>query len=260
MHQVDAAQIRVRVAQTLELVHLGGMDARYPSELSGGQKQRVAVARALINRPKLLLLDEPLAALDAKLKENVQLELIKLQQDVGVAFIYVTHDQSEALALSHRVAVMNRGRVEQVDEPSKIYGYPKNRFVADFIGQCNLFDAAVQSADAQRMTLSVAGIGAVTALRANNDTPGQAGVLALRPEKVAIGAQLPAGADHNKFSGKIHDWLYLGGVTVYIVELEHGGLVKALLANSAPGRAQFFHHGDQVEVSWRVDAGHFLHD
>ena len=131
MAQIDEGQIARRVDEALEDVSLTGMSARYPNELSGGQRQRVAVARALINRPKLLLLDEPLAALDAKLKERMQLELITLQKEVGIAFVYVTHDQQEALALAHRIAVMNHGRVEQLDEPSRIYSYPKNRFVAE---------------------------------------------------------------------------------------------------------------------------------
>ncbi|NIO39160.1 MAG: ATP-binding cassette domain-containing protein, partial [Burkholderiales bacterium] len=147
MAKVDPAQIDERVAATLEDVHLASMGKRMPSELSGGQRQRVAVARALINRPKLLLLDEPLAALDAKLKERVQFELINLQKEVGITFVYVTHDQSEALALSDRIAVMNEGRVEQVDEPSRIYGYPRNRFVADFIGQCNLLEGETMGRD-----------------------------------------------------------------------------------------------------------------
>jgi spermidine/putrescine transport system ATP-binding protein len=260
MSRVDPSQIGARIEETLEDVRLTGMNKRYPSELSGGQKQRVAVARALINRPKLLLLDEPLAALDAKLKESVQIELINLQREVGITFVYVTHDQGEALALSHRIAVMNEARVEQVDEPSKIYGFPKNRFVADFIGQCNLLDGEIKSCDGQRMTLELAGIGAVSALNMENDEPGLAGVLALRPEKVAIGRELPDGPDVNRFSGKVHDWLYLGDVTVYIVELEGGKLVEALLPNSSAGRAKFFEDGDEVQVSWRYDAGHFLND
>ncbi|PWT76762.1 MAG: spermidine/putrescine ABC transporter ATP-binding protein, partial [Proteobacteria bacterium] len=164
MGKVPANEIETRVNEALEDVSLSGMSARYPSELSGGQRQRVAVARALINRPKLLLLDEPLAALDAKLKENLQLELITLQKEVGIAFVYVTHDQQEALALAHRIAVMNHGRVEQLDEPSKLYGFPKNRFVADFIGTCNILDATVTHVDHSRMRLAIAGLGEVDAL------------------------------------------------------------------------------------------------
>ena len=260
MANVDAALIGKRVEEALEDVRLTGMEKRYPNELSGGQKQRVAVARALINRPKLLLLDEPLAALDAKLKESVQLELIGLQKEVGITFIYVTHDQSEALALSHRIAVMNHGRVEQVDEPSKIYGFPRNRFVADFIGQCNLLDGEIRSCAGERMVIALSGIGEVSASNVENDAPGLKGALALRPEKVAIGRELPADPDFNRFSGKVHDLLYLGDVSIYIVELASGLRIEALLPNSSPGRAKFFEAGDAVQVGWRYDAGHFLND
>ncbi len=129
---------RPRSAAALEDVRLTGFGNRMPHELSGGQRQRVAIARALVTHPTVLLLDEPLAALDAKLREEMQIELINMQKEVGITFVYVTHDQTEALALSHRIAVMNRGRVEQVDEPDRLYGFPKTRFVADFIGTCNL--------------------------------------------------------------------------------------------------------------------------
>jgi spermidine/putrescine transport system ATP-binding protein len=260
MANADPGHIGKRVEEALEDVRLTGMDKRYPNELSGGQKQRVAVARALINRPKLLLLDEPLAALDAKLKESVQLELIGLQKEVGITFVYVTHDQSEALALSHRIAVMNHGRVEQVDEPSKIYGFPRNRFVADFIGQCNLLDGEIKSCAGERMTIALSGIGEVAAANVESDAPGLNGALALRPEKVLIGRDLPAGAELNRFAGKVHDFLYLGDVTIYIVELAGGMRIEALLPNSAAGRTKFFEAGDAVEVGWRYDAGHFLND
>jgi spermidine/putrescine transport system ATP-binding protein len=260
MAKADPARIDRRVEEALEDVRLTGMDKRYPNELSGGQKQRVAVARALINRPKLLLLDEPLAALDAKLKESVQLELIGLQKEVGITFVYVTHDQSEALALSHRIAVMNHGRVEQVDEPSRIYGFPKNRFVADFIGQCNLLEGEIKSCAGDRMTVVLAGIGEIAAMNIEGDAPGVRGALALRPEKVAIGRDLPIGAEMNRFSGKVHDFLYLGDVTIYIVELAEGMRIEALLPNSAAGRTKFFEAGDEVQVAWRHDAGHFLND
>jgi spermidine/putrescine transport system ATP-binding protein len=260
MAEVATADIGPRVEEVLEDVRLQGMNARYPNELSGGQRQRVAVARALINRPRILLLDEPLAALDAKLKESVQLELIALQKEIGITFIYVTHDQSEALALSHRMAVMNQGRVEQMDEPSKIYGFPKNRFVADFIGQCNLLEGSVHSVAGDHMTVALDGIGQVQAINPDRDVPGQTGVLALRPEKVAIGRELPRDAGSNLFNGTVIDFLYLGDVTVYIVRLEGGHRLEALLPNSAAGRTKFFESGDPVQVSWRVDAGHFLND
>src|SRR5262245_44265627 len=190
-------EIAKRVDEALEDVSLTGMSGRYPNELSGGQRQRVAVARALVNRPKLLLLDEPLAALDAKLKERMQLELITLQREVGIAFVYVTHDQQEALALAHRIAVMNKGRVEQLGEPSKIYGYPKNRFVADFIGTCNILDAEVVRAEAGRLRLRITGLGDVDAVDGTAVSPGAKGALALRPEQVQISRQIAPDPDEN---------------------------------------------------------------
>jgi spermidine/putrescine transport system ATP-binding protein len=258
MSKVPDEQIAQRVEEALEDVSLTGMSKRFPSELSGGQRQRVAVARALINRPKLLLLDEPLAALDAKLKEKMQLELITLQKEVGIAFVYVTHDQQEALALAHRIAVMNKGRVEQLDEPSKIYGFPKNRFVADFIGTCNILEAEVLEINGSRMRLSIAGLGEVETSQIEGAKRGAKGVLALRPEQVAIRPQLAVDPDENRFVGKVFDFLYLGDVTVYVVELPNGSRVEAMLPNSAPGRAKFFEAGDAVDISWRYDAGRFL--
>jgi spermidine/putrescine transport system ATP-binding protein len=260
MARAAPSEVKARVDKALEDVSLDGFAARYPNELSGGQRQRVAVARALIDRPKLLLLDEPLAALDAKLKERMQLELITLQKEVGIAFIYVTHDQQEALALAHRIAVMNRGRVEQTDEPSRIYGFPKNRFVADFIGTCNILDALVARVAGGRMQLSIDGLGEVAALPTDSVAIGAQGVLALRPEQVAIGQRLTPAADENHFAGTVFDFLYLGDVTVYVVELANGSRIEAMLPNSAPGRAKFFEAGDAVEISWRIDAGRFLTD
>src|SRR5690349_8351062 len=167
MARVPARERKTRIEGALEDVRLTGFNRRYPHELSGGQKQRVAIARALVTHPTMLLLDEPLAALDAKLREELQIELINLQKEVGIAFVYVTHDQTEALALSHRIAIMNRGRVEQLDEPSKIYGFPRTRFVADFIGQCNLFSGPIASRDGNILDVDVDGLGRV---RARADT------------------------------------------------------------------------------------------
>jgi spermidine/putrescine transport system ATP-binding protein len=261
MGKCPPGEIGPRVHEALDDVSLLGMEKRYPNELSGGQRQRVAVARALINRPKLLLLDEPLAALDAKLKERMQLELITLQKEVGVTFIYVTHDQEEALALSHRIAVMNKGRVEQLDEPATIYGFPKNRFVADFIGECNLLDCAVANVDNGAMTLDVEGLGRVAASGANGTAVGAKGALALRPEKVSIARELHAETCVNRFNGRVFDYLYTGDVTLYIVEVERGRRIEVMLPNNAVGRSsKFFEPGDAVQIGWRDDAGHFLSD
>jgi spermidine/putrescine transport system ATP-binding protein len=260
MADTAAAQIPAKVAAALEDVRLTGFGKRYPHELSGGQKQRVAVARALVTHPAVLLLDEPLAALDAKLREDMQLELINLQKEVGITFVYVTHDQTEALALSHRIAVMNKGRVEQLDEPSRIYGFPKTRFVADFIGHCNLLSGPVSGNAGGIVTLDVAGLGPVRVAASSTLAAGRPGTVALRPEKIRIDAAAPADAPENHYRGTVSHLLYMGDVTVYIVDTPGGQKIEALLANSASGRAKFFEVGDPVEMSWPVAAGHFLEE
>lgn len=269
MANTPKTEINGRVEEALEDVRLSGFAARYPHELSGGQRQRVAVARALVTHPKLLLLDEPLSALDAQLREQMQIELINLQKEVGITFIYVTHDQAEALALSHRIAVMNKGQVEQLDEPTKIYNYPRTRFVADFIGTCNLFDGIVTQLNDDQMVVEVAGMGAVKSCRAVDAVLGGRGTIALRPEKTKVSAEIDRGiakknaeesADENHFNGIVKELLYLGGVTVYIVEIAGGVRIETMLANSTIGRPRFFEVGDEVDVAWRIDAGHFVVD
>lgn len=258
----DEAEISHRVAEALENVSLPDKGRHYPEALSGGQKQRIAIARALVNRPRLLLLDEPLSALDAKLREQMQLELIKLQKEIGITFIYVTHDQGEALALSHRIAVMNRGSIAQIDEPTRLYGFPNSRFVADFIGQCNLLAGSVTQVEAERVLVELEGLGPVQTVLPPNARieSGAACTLTLRPEKTRISATLTQAEGEAHFRGVVQDMLYLGDVTVYKVALANGMLVEALLANSASGRARFFEAGDQVEVAWGFDAGHLVMD
>jgi spermidine/putrescine transport system ATP-binding protein len=262
MAKIGSADLERQVRAALDGVQLGGKADRYPHELSGGQKQRVAIARALVTHPQVLLLDEPLAALDAKLREQLQLELINLQKNVGIAFVYVTHDQTEALALSHRIAVMNHGRVEQLDEPSRIYGQPKTRFVADFIGHCNLFDGTVASCapagSGSLVDLDVAGLGRIRATASSPVVPGSKGSLAVRPEKIRISASVAQGAEENLCAGHIRDFLYMGDVTMYVVEANGGQRVEALLANTEAGRTKFFEAGDAVETAWRFDAGHYI--
>ncbi len=260
MAKMSKSEIAHRVAEVLDDVRLPDKANHYPDALSGGQKQRIAIARALVNRPRLLLLDEPLSALDAKLREQMQIELINLQKEVGITFVYVTHDQGEALALSHRIAVMNKGEISQIDEPSVLYSYPDNRFVADFIGQCNILDAKVVSSDAHKVSIAVAGLGELSATANPEITfnSGDSCALTLRPEKIRLAATLEAGSDEVLFSGKVHDMLYLGDVTVYIIELANGVLIEAMLANDAPGRTRLFDTGDAVQIAWRIDAGHLV--
>jgi len=260
MGNTPASEIPTKVAAALEDVRLQGFAKRYPHELSGGQRQRVAIGRALVTHPAVLLLDEPLAALDAKLREEMQIELINLQKEVGITFVYVTHDQTEALALSHRIAVMNKGRVEQLDEPSKIYGFPRTRFVADFIGHCNLFSGPVTARENGVVTLEVPTLGPVRVATDSALQPGRPGTVALRPEKIRIEATAPEGAPDNQYRGTVQELLYMGDVTVYKVGMPGGAKVEALLANSQSGRARFFEVGDAVEVSWAVGAGHFIEE
>ena len=253
-------EIRQRVQQALSDVKLSDKAKAYPRDLSGGQQQRVALARGLINRPRLLLLDESLAALDAKLREDMQIELISLQREKGITFVFVTHAQNEALALSHRIALLNHGRVEQVDEPSRLYGFPKNRFVADFIGHISQLEVQVIESTHGHLRLNAAGLGEIIAPPARNAVAGDRGVFAIRPEQVRIGVHGEVDELKNHFSGTVHSLLYQGDVSVYKVRLENGAMVEALLPNAAPGRAELFKVNDSAVVGWRHDAGMYLHE
>lgn len=253
-------EIKTRVAETLAEVELSQFADRYPDELSGGQKQRVAFARGLINQPRLLLLDEPLGALDEKLRESMQRELINLQADAGVTFIYVTHAQNEALALSHRIAVMNQGRIEQIDEPSRIYNFPMNRFVADFIGKINMLKATIIEVSPVHLKLKVEGLGVVTVPAKDRIKVNDYGVFAVRPEQVRI---VPLSAEINtelQLRGKIKDFLYIGDVTTYIIELTNSTRIEALLPNSVPGHTKLFEIGEAVAVSWQEQSAQFFPD
>jgi spermidine/putrescine transport system ATP-binding protein len=258
MARTPAAEAAVKIQEALANVRLGGFNHRFPHELSGGQRQRVAIARALVTHPRVLLLDEPLAALDAKLREEMQLELINMQKQAGITFVYVTHDQTEALALSHRIAVMNRGRIEQIDAPDRLYGLPKTRFVADFIGTCNLLTGPVVDARPTSVTIEVRDLGKVTVQSTANAAVGSEGAIALRPEKIRLALPGNPRSGENGFAGEVTGLLYHGDVTVYRVRTAHGHELEALLANSASGLARFFEVGDAVEASWPADAGHFV--
>jgi len=260
MARVASAEITGRVSRVIEEVRLSAFAQRYPHELSGGQKQRVALARGLINRPRLLLLDEPLGALDAKLREDLQRELINLQKEVGITFIFVTHSQDEALALSQRIAVMNKGRVEQLDEPSIIYSRPASRFVADFIGKINLLDAQVTQLTEASMKLQVASLGMITLPATKGVAMDDRGVIAIRPEQISVRNTTEPLETIHSFVGKVLDFLYVGDVTTYVIELTNGARMEALLANATPGVARFFEVGDTVTVTWPEAAVQFMKD
>lgn len=251
--------ITQKVKDMLALVRLSNMEKRYPDELSGGQKQRVALARSLIAEPMLLLLDEPLAALDLQLREEMQRELIALQNRLGITFIYVTHDQGEALSLSHRIAVMKEGQIEQMDTPVNLYEYPKSRFVADFIGMCNILTAELLLWDKGLARLEIENMGTVIVQCATKPQNARFYFI-IRPEKIRVWelGKAPQDSFRNNFSGIVLDHLYLGDVTIAHIKLEKGAIIEAMIPNFEP--AHPFLQGEKVVVSFRLDAGRLLDD
>ncbi|MGE3876952.1 MAG: ABC transporter ATP-binding protein [Parvibaculaceae bacterium] len=228
------SQRKDRVKQLLDLVQLTPLAGRKPHQLSGGQRQRVALARALAKQPKVLLLDEPLGALDKKLREQTQFELINIQDKLGVTFIVVTHDQEEAMTLATRIAVMDRGVIRQIGTPTEIYEFPRTRFVADFIGSINLFEGEVKSSAKAKVTVASPALGAdVTVDHDGAIAKGSKVTLAVRPEKIAIERKKPgARAAGNAVAGKVMDLGYFGKDSLYRVKLASGAMVRVNAVNS----------------------------
>jgi spermidine/putrescine transport system ATP-binding protein len=227
-------ELQQRVAKGIELVSLAGMEHRRPDQLSGGQRQRVALARALVCEPKVLLLDEPLAALDAKLRRAMQLELKRLQQRVGITFVFVTHDQDEAIVMSDRIAVVNRGRIEQIGSATEIYRNPATRFVADFLGQANLIPATIAQRHADRITLKVT---ESLSLSTENAGAWEGRVLAcVRPEKIQMRAHRPPGNDC--FEAQITDEIFRGATTQLTIQTADGLTLTALIANQSDSQSR----------------------
>jgi putrescine transport system ATP-binding protein len=231
---MTASQRKDRVKELLDLVQLTPLAGRKPHQLSGGQRQRVALARALAKQPKVLLLDEPLGALDKKLREQTQFELINIQDKLGVTFIVVTHDQEEAMTLASRIAVMDRGVIRQIGTPTEIYEFPKTRFVADFIGSINIFDGEVKSASKNRVTVTAPGLGGnVTVDHASKIANGTKVAIAVRPEKIAIERKKPGTkAADNAIAGKVVDLGYFGKDSLYRVKLASGAMVRVNAVNN----------------------------
>ena len=248
-------EVRRRVGEILEIVQMSPYAARKPHQLSGGQRQRVALARALAKRPKLLLLDEPLAALDRKLRERTQFELLNIQERLGVTFIVVTHDQEEAMTLATRMGVMDRGRIVQVGTPTEIYESPVNRFVADFIGSVNLLEGRVAAVGAQDLTVHCEPCGCtIRAARRVECAPGETVWAAIRPEKIVLASDGSSGElGHNRLRGKVREVAYMGDVSICLVEIESGKTVRVTLPNRSGLAAHRELRHAAVTLSW--DAG-----
>jgi putrescine transport system ATP-binding protein len=226
------------VAEMVGLVKLGGLEKRKPHQLSGGQRQRVALARSLARRPQLLLLDEPLAALDKKLREETQLELLELQRRLGLTFIIVTHDQEEAMKMADRIGVMDAGRLEQVATPRELYEAPASRWVAEFIGDVNIFDGQIESREANRLTISTRDAGPLAAAESRQPITKTMVAVAIRPEKVKLSRHGPVSdvvnpQAINRLEGVVTDVSYLGGTTTYKVKLDSGAVLRSSMANTA---------------------------
>ncbi len=249
--RLDKNEINRRAGEALELVRLGEFGKRKPSELSGGQQQRVALARALVLKPAGLLLDEPLGALDAKLRRQLQIELKSLQEQVGITFIYVTHDQDEALTMSDYIAVMREGHIEQLGTPHEIYEAPETAFVADFLGASNLMDATARGRDESgRCRLDVGGIELRAAL-GNRDASGPARIT-IRPERVQLERPGSAGNGENRISGRVKRSLYLGSAFQVLVELDVGCTIEVEIQNT--GEQLAFEPGSEVRAHLPPDA------
>jgi putrescine transport system ATP-binding protein len=247
--RVPKAEIAERVATMLELVKLQDFVKRKPQQLSGGQKQRVALARSLVKRPKLLLLDEPLGALDKKLREHTQFELISLQDKLGVTFVVVTHDQEEAMTLASRIGVMDHGEIVQAGTPSEIYEFPGSKFVADFVGSVNMFEGKLIEDEPEYVRIGSEELGGVIYVSHGISAPPGATVwAAVRPEKIFMSTTPPANSD-NSARGAVQDIAYLGDLSIYLVKLPTGKVVRVTQPNTTR-HAEAITWEQQVYLTW----------
>lgn len=260
MAKVSKTEIKRQVAEALALVRLDGLADRYPSQLSGGQQQRVALARALVARPQVLLLDEPLGALDLKLRRAMQAELKGLQRRLGIGFVYVTHDQDEAMSMSDRIAVMNQGRVEQLGTPRDVYSRPASAFVAGFIGEANLLPGVITAIEPPSVHIRctegplVKASCDVVSREGGALKVGEPVTLSLRPEQVLIVNDGDDSPLVNRFQGVVEEALYIGAATRYLVRLDDGG---RLHLNHSGAIRQV---GERVGVAWMEDSGHVIRE
>lgn len=258
MQKVPRPEIKTRVKEALEMVRLPQLAERKPRQLSGGQQQRIALARALVNRPQVLLLDEPLSALDLKLRKAMQLELKELQHQVGITFIFVTHDQEEAITMSDRIAVMNEGVVQQVGAPKEIYERPRNRFVADFIGETNFLEGEVLESDPVKTTVSLDRGTPVLARATEGLSTGQRVTVAIRPEKISLQRNPPS--DGPGVPAILEEAIFIGTDTRYKAKIGEQHHVVARIQNvvSSLEANQNFLYGDKVYLTWPVESAMVL--
>ena len=256
---LNKGEIADRVAELLKLVRLESFGKRRPHQLSGGQRQRVALARSLARRPKLLLLDEPLGALDKKLREDTQYELVKIQESLGVTFVVVTHDQEEAMTLSTRIGVMNDGKIAQIGEPQEIYEFPNSRFVAGFVGSVNMFEGVVTEDEDDHIRIdSSAEAGCDIYVSHGVDcAPEQILWYAIRPEKMTLSRERPEG-DANITHGLVEDVAYLGDMSVFRIVLDSGKRIHVSQTNSSRYDLEAISWDEKVYISWAADAGAVL--
>jgi len=247
MKGVGKAERSRRVSEALEMVRLPGMEMRRTKQLSGGQQQRIALARALVNKPEVLLLDEPLGALDLKLRKEMQLELKNLQREVGITFIYVTHDQEEALTMSDRIAVMSKGKALQIGFPEEIYERPANKFVADFIGETNFLDGVVKTQNGSIVEVEIKESGSVHIESSRQFTNGQHVSVAVRPEKLSLNKEIESG---NNLKGRVEDVIYIGTDTHYGVRLPDGQKARVREQNLSQSQKAIARSGDDVTISF----------
>ena len=253
--KMPKSEIDGRVEEMLRLVQLQKFSHRKPHQLSGGQRQRVALARALAKAPKLLLLDEPLGALDKKLRQQTQFELMDIQEKTGTTFVIVTHDQEEAMTVASRIAVMDNGKLKQVDTPYRVYEAPNCVYVADFIGDVNIIEGQVTKAQGEMAELSWGqGKSPIRGMAGAHLSQSKSGAFAVRPEKVAIGTEAPMDR-HNRVTGVVEDIAYLGNMSTYYVRIENGALIKSQVANDRRIANRSITYGDRVWLSWTDTAG-----
>jgi putrescine transport system ATP-binding protein len=252
--RLPRAEIRTRVAEMVALVKLEGLEKRKPDQLSGGQRQRVALARSLARRPLVLLLDEPLTALDRKLRESTQLELMELQRRLGLTFIIVTHDQEEAMTDADRIGVMDNGRLAKVATPRALYEAPRSRWVAGFVGDVNLFEGRVEAREDGRVLIATGDAGTIAVAEPRDPITEKAISVAIRPEKVRLSRRGPASDAANspainRLEGVVSEVSYLGGLTAYKVKLDTGAVVRSSLANTVRLDVDAYQAGQRV-VAW----------